>query len=106
MVSLTPQTDENGNTISHTLLATFPADAPQIFEYAAKADGWRPQIHDTSGNLVENPESPAMRVLTNAVRMVFAAAIQQKAVEDADLARMQTISTMQATQQAWLNSLQ
>lgn len=105
MVTLTPQTGENNDIIGYTLQAAFPADAPQIFEYAAKADGWRPQIHDTNGNLVENPESTTMRVLTNVIRMVFAAAIQQKAIEDADLARMQTISTMQATQQTWLESL-
>jgi hypothetical protein len=100
MANFTRQDAENGD-VTYLLQATFPDDAPEIFTLAAEADGWRAKITDANGVEINNPESPAERVLVMAIRQVLNSALQVYARKEADVAQMAAIARFQGIQQKW-----
>ena len=80
----------------HTIEVVFTDDVRDLLVYAAKADGWRPQIVNEEGNLVDNPQTAITRSLRTALDAIFNQAIVALAAERAESARHQAINEVQA----------
>jgi hypothetical protein len=66
-----------------------------------KFSPWLPKITDANGVEINNPESPAERVLVMAIRQVLNSALQVYARKEADVAQMAAIARFQGIQQKW-----
>lgn len=80
----------------HMIEVTFTDDVYDLFVYAAEADGWRPQIYNEQGNLVDNPQSAISRTLRTALDTIFNQAMAGLSSKRAEIARQQAISEVQA----------
>lgn len=85
---------------------TIPVAALPLVEYAAKAQGWQPEVRQEDGSTVPNSVSAVAYCFRMLVQVMKANAVNAYASEKAEAARRAVVAEMDAAADEWLATME
>jgi len=85
---------------------TIPVNALPLVEYAAKAQGWQPEVRQEDGTTAPNQVSAVAYCFRMMVQVMKANAVNAYASEKAEEARRAVVTEMDAAADEWIKSME